>query len=64
MNKDPSAREPRGPAIAIWTVAGLALGLAFGVVAGNALLTLATGALLGVLFGVFTTRPKARPLDD
>jgi hypothetical protein len=64
VSKDLQSREPRAPAIAIWAVSGLLLGLAFGIVAGGVLVPMLAGAVLGALFGLFTTRAKPGPIDD
>ena len=63
MRKNPDAREPRAPAIAIWTVTGLLVGLALGVVLGNLAVPMTIGAAVGVLYGFFTTRPRDPPSD-
>ena len=34
MRNDPELREPRLPAVAIWTLTGLLMGLALGIVTG------------------------------
>ncbi len=65
MRKDPQAREPRAPAVAIWTVTGLLLGLAFTIVVGGVVVVQTlVGATLGLLFGLFITRTKPGPIDD
>jgi hypothetical protein len=64
VKRDPSYREPRLPAIAIWTVLGTLLGLAFWIVVGGSALAIAIGAAFGLAYGVFTTRVKHVPSDD
>ena len=64
VRKDPEARESRVPATAIWTVAGLMLGLAFGVVISSVAVPVIIGAVVGLLFGLFTTRTRFTPEDD
>ncbi len=64
MKKDPQFHEPRAPAIAIWAVTGLLLGVAFGIVVGGVLVPASVGAGLGGLFGLFTTRRRPGPIDD
>lgn len=65
MRNDPQSRDPRAPAVAIWTVTGLLLGLAFGIVVGGGVLVpVLVGAVLGALFGLFITRTKLGPIDD
>ena len=64
MRNDPEAREPRLPAVAIWTLTGLLMGLALGIVTGELLVAVLLGGLLGLSWGMFTTRSRQRPLDD
>jgi fatty acid desaturase len=64
VRKDPQSRESRAPAIAIWTVSGLLVGLAFGIVVGGVLVPMLVAAVLGALFGLFTTRSKPGSIDD
>ena len=64
MRNDPDFREPRLPAVAIWTVTGLLLGLAFTIVAGNFPLPALIGGVLGLLGGLYLTRVKKAPGDD
>jgi len=64
MKRGPQDRESRVPAIAIWTVCGLLLGLAFGVVISNVALPVLSGAVVGFLYGLYTTRRKITPDDD
>ena len=64
VSKDPQSREPRAPAVAIWAVTGLLLGVAFGIVVGGVLVPALVGAVLGALFGLFITRTKLGPIDD
>ena len=64
MRKDPEFREPRLPAIAIWTLIGLLVGVALGVFTGLLLLLPIVGAALGLLYGLYSTRVKFVPEDD
>jgi len=64
VKKDPAFKEPRLPAIAIWTVTGLLLGLAFTVVVGGTIIPIAIGAAFGLLYGLYSTRVKQVPEDD
>lgn len=65
MRKDPQARDPRAPAVAIWTVTGLLLGLAFSIVVGGGVLVpTLVGAAIGLLFGLYITRTKPGRIDD
>ena len=64
MRNDPEFREPRAPAVAIWTVVGLFLGVAVGVVIGQPAGVAALGAVLGLLYGLFATRRRPGPIDD
>lgn len=64
MKKDPAFREPRWPSVAIWTVIGALLGLAFWVVVGGSPLVIPIAAALGVGYGFFATRVKQVPSDD
>lgn len=63
VRKNPDAREPRAPAIVIWTVTGVLVGLALGVVLGNFAVPMTIGAAVGLLYGFFTTRPRGTPND-
>lgn len=64
VKKDPSWREPRAPAIAIWTVTGLLAGLAAAIVLSLWILAPVVGAGLGLVYGLFTTRRRQVPEDD
>lgn len=64
MPTDPNWREPRAPAIAIWTVFGLLIGVAAAVVLNLWLLAPIVGGGLGLLYGLFTTRRRELPEDD
>lgn len=62
MRSDPTRREPRAPAVAIWTLFGLLVGAAGGILFGSFLLPVVVGTGLGLVFGLFTTRTMH--LDD
>ncbi len=62
--RTPDAREPRAPAIAIWTLTGAFVGLAGGVVMSNVPLLVVIFAVIGLLYGLYTTRPKRTPDED
>ena len=64
MQKDPNWREPRAPAIAIWTITGLLVGVAAAVVLSLWVLAPVVGAGLGLLYGVYATRRRELPEDD
>lgn len=64
VRDDPNWREPRWPAVAIWTVAGLLVGVAAGIVLGLIVLLPVVGAGFGLLYGLFTTRRRQLPDDD
>jgi hypothetical protein len=64
VRNDPDVREPRLPAVAIWMVTGLLMGLALGIVTGALLVAIVVGGLLGLSWGFFTTRDRRRPMDD
>ena len=64
MEKDPNWHEPRAPAIAIWTVFGLLIGIAAAVVLGLWLLAPVVGGGLGLLYGLYTTRRRQLPEND
>ena len=64
MKKDPNARESRLPAVAIWTVSGLLLGLAFGLVVSSFPIPAVVGVAIGLAFGLFITRAKFVPDED
>ncbi len=64
MRNDPNWREPRWPAILIWTIAGLLVGVAGGIVLGLIVLLPVVGTGLGLLYGLFTTRRRQVPDDD
>ncbi len=61
---NPDARDPRAPAIAIWTLTGALVGLAGGVVFSNVPLLVVMFAVIGLLYGLYTTRPKHTPDED
>ncbi len=62
--RTPEGKEPRAPAIAIWTLTGAFVGLAGGVVLSNVPLFVVIFAVVGLLYGFYTTRPKQTPDDD
>lgn len=64
VRRAPDAKEPRAPAVAIWTFTGAFAGLAAGVVLSNLVLLVLIGGLLGLAFGMYTTRQKQTPTDD
>lgn len=64
MRKDPNRRESRTPAIAIWTITGLLVGVAAAVVLNLWVLAPVVGTGLGLLYGVYTTRRRQLPEDD
>jgi hypothetical protein len=61
---DPNWREPRAPAIAIWTITGLLVGVAAAVVLSLWVLAPVVGAGLGLLYGLYTTRRREVPGGD
>lgn len=63
MKNDPALTEPRWPAILIWTVSGLLLGLALFIISGVAVPILVGGGI-GFAVGLFVTRVKYVPEDD
>ncbi len=64
MRRNPDEREPRAPAIAIWTVTGLLLGVAVSIVMGSFPIPAVIFALIGLALGFYLTRPKYTPSDD
>lgn len=64
VRNDPNSREPRAPAVVIWTIFGLLVGVAGGIALGSFLLPLVVCTGCGLLFGLFTTRYKHVPDDD
>jgi predicted lysophospholipase L1 biosynthesis ABC-type transport system permease subunit len=64
VKRDPSYSEPRWPAIAIWTVLGALLGVAFWIVVGGSALAILIGVVIGLGYGLFATRVKHVPSDD
>jgi len=64
VKKDPSYRESRWPAVAIWTLLGALLGLAFWIVVGGSAVAILIGAAFGLGYGLFATRVKHVPTDD
>ena len=64
MRKDPRARESRLPAIAIWTVIGALLGVAFSLAFASFPVPVVIGAVLGLAYGLFATRARFTPDDD
>ncbi len=64
MQNDPNWREPRAPAVAIWTLCGLLVGVAAGFVLGSLALPVIVGVLGGLGYGLFTTRRRRLPEDD
>lgn len=63
MRNDPNFREPRWPAVLIWTVSGLLVGLAVSIIGGFPV-PLVIGAAIGLAVGLFLTRSKFIPEDD
>ncbi|ACV80549.1 hypothetical protein [Nakamurella multipartita] len=61
MRNDPTRREPRAPAVAVWTLFGVLVGVAGGILFGSFLLPVVVGTGLGLLFGLFTTRKMHLP---
>lgn len=64
VQNDPNAREPRLPAVIIWTVTGLLAGIAVSIVAGAFPVPAVIGAAIGLAYGLYTTRTKYTPTDD
>jgi uncharacterized membrane protein len=64
VRKDPDSREPRGPAVAIWTVTGLLVGVALAIVTGSFMVSIVICAAIGLIFGLYITRTKHVPTDD
>ena len=64
MRSNPDEREPRAPAVAIWTVTGLFAGVAVSVVAGSFPIPAIVCGLIGLGFGLYMTRVKITPSDD
>jgi hypothetical protein len=64
VQKDPNWREPRAAAIAIWTITGLLVGVAAAVVLNLWVLAPVVGTGLGLLYGLYTTRPRQVPEED
>jgi uncharacterized membrane protein len=64
VRKDPDSREPRGPAVAIWTVTGLLIGVALAIVTGSFMVSIVVCAAIGLIFGLYITRTKHVPTDD
>ena len=64
MRHNPDEREPRAPAIAIWTVIGLLLGVAVSIVMGSFPIPVVVCGLIGLAYGLYTTRTKYTPTDD
>ena len=64
VRKDPDSREPRAPAVAIWTVTGLLVGVALAIVTGSFLVSIVVCAAIGLIFGLYITRTKHVPTDD
>lgn len=64
MKNDPDWREPRAPAIAVWAVTGLLVGIAAAVVLNLWILAPIVGTGLGLLYGLYTTRRRQVPEDD
>lgn len=50
--------------MAIWTVTGLLAGVAVAIVTGSFVVSIVICALLGLAYGLFTTRTKHVPMDD
>jgi hypothetical protein len=64
VRNDPTFREPRWPAILIWTASGLFLGLAVSIIGGLFPVPLIVGGVIGLAVGLFLTRVKYVPEDD
>jgi hypothetical protein len=64
VRRNPDDREPRAPAIAIWTVTGLLLGVAVCIVLGSFPIPAVICGLIGLAYGLYTTRAKYTPTDD
>jgi hypothetical protein len=64
VRNDPNVTEPRWPAILIWTVSGLLLGLAVSIIGGFFPVPLVVGGLVGLAVGLRATRVKYVPEDD
>ena len=64
VRRNPDEREPRAPAVAIWTVTGLLAGVAVSVVAGSFPVPAIICGLIGLAFGLYMTRVKTTPGDD
>ena len=64
MRRNPADREPRAPAVAIWTVTGLMLGVAVSIVVGSFPIPVVICGLIGLAVGLYTTRVKYTPSDD
>ncbi len=64
MRNDPNVTEPRWPAILIWTVSGLLLGLAVSIIGGFFPVPLVVGGLIGLAVGLRATRVTYVPEDD
>jgi uncharacterized membrane protein len=64
VRHDPDKREPRAPAVAIWTVIGLLVGVAVTIVSGSFPIPAIICGLLGLAYGLYTTRVKYTPSDD
>lgn len=64
MKNDPDWREPRAPAIAVWAITGLLVGIAAAVVLNLWILAPVVGTGFGLLYGLYTTRRRQLPEDD
>jgi hypothetical protein len=64
VHNDPNRREPRAPAVAVWTLSGLLVGVAGGFVLGSFALPVIVCGLVGLGYGLFTTRRRQVPEDD
>ena len=64
MRHNPDEREPRAPAVAIWTVTGLLAGVAVSVVMGSFPVPALICGLIGMAYGLYTTRARYTPSDD
>ena len=64
MRNDPNFNEPRWPAVLIWTVSGMLVGLAVSIIGGIFPVPFIICAVIGLAVGLFVTRVKYVPEDD